>query len=125
MEVDSVRDCSTSSTSVLGDLPTSRRTRRYCGHCCEYVGYSTFYRHRSRYYDEHTKQWSRSANHQQTTGTFGLESDSDTDTELQDTFDHSTVNNDREEDEGEHYLECISLHVAAQGNSCTMHVQSI
>ena len=31
--------------------PPSKRTRKYCCHCSEYVGYSICYRHRERFFD--------------------------------------------------------------------------
>ena len=33
------------------------KKRRFCPHCSQTVGYSTFYRHRDRYYDVDSNQW--------------------------------------------------------------------
>ena len=33
------------------------KKRRCCPHCLEYVGYSTYYRHRDRFFDVATNQW--------------------------------------------------------------------
>jgi len=37
------------------EVPSKRRC--YCGHCSLYAGYSTFYRHRNKFFDSATNQW--------------------------------------------------------------------
>lgn len=38
------------------DAPPSKK-RRYCCHCSNYVGYSTYYRHRDEFFDPVSEQW--------------------------------------------------------------------
>ena len=38
------------------------KKRRFCPHCSEYVGYSTYYRHRDKYFDLQTQQWNKELN---------------------------------------------------------------
>ena len=38
------------------EAPPSKK-RKYCFHCLEYIGYSTYYRHRERFFDPVSKQW--------------------------------------------------------------------
>ena len=37
------------------------KKRRFCPHCSEVVGYSTYYRHRDKYFDLKTQQWTNPA----------------------------------------------------------------
>ena len=39
----------------LIEVPPQKR--RFCPHCLEYVGFSTYYRHRDRFFDVATNQW--------------------------------------------------------------------
>ena len=39
------------------EVPSSKR--RFCPHCLEAVSYSTYYRHRDRFFDVATNQWNR------------------------------------------------------------------
>ena len=44
----------------MADLGAGRkRARLYCEHCKESVSHSTYYRHRSKYYDEVANAWCR------------------------------------------------------------------
>ena len=56
--------------------PPSKRTRKYCCHCSEYVGYSTYYRHRERFFDPVSNQWTVDCGASEV----GASSDSDTET---------------------------------------------
>lgn len=33
------------------------KKRRFCPHCSEVVGYSTYYRHQNKYFDLKTQRW--------------------------------------------------------------------
>ena len=33
------------------------KKRKFCGHCKQFVGYSTYYRHKDRFFDPHTSTW--------------------------------------------------------------------
>lgn len=35
------------------------KKRHFCPHCSEFVGYSTYYRHRDKYFDLQTQQWNK------------------------------------------------------------------
>lgn len=45
------------NTSEERDGSPRRKKRIYCPHCSQTVGYSTYYRHRDRYYDCDSNQW--------------------------------------------------------------------
>ena len=62
-----------SSASATTYLHTSGRKRVYCDHCSEIVGYSTFYRHRDRHY----QQWFQSTNEMPVQDASESDSDSD------------------------------------------------
>ena len=36
---------------------SSKKKRVFCDHCQQMVGYSTFYRHRDRFYDAQSSSW--------------------------------------------------------------------
>ena len=38
-------------------LPSRQKTRYFCGHCKEYLGKSTFYKHKKRYYNHSSRTW--------------------------------------------------------------------
>ncbi len=94
------RDHSNSGASAATNLPTSGRKRIYCGHCCEYVGYSTFYRHRYQFYDTHSKQWSKSQSANQLSVADSSESYSDSDTDPEVDI-HESMSDMVQVDEGE------------------------
>lgn len=38
-------------------LPSRQKTPYFCGHCKEYLGKSTFYKHKKRYYNHSSRTW--------------------------------------------------------------------
>lgn len=44
-------------TPPLDLLPKKSVTKVFCEHCQSFVGRSTYYRHRARYYDQRGKKW--------------------------------------------------------------------
>ena len=40
-------------------IMASVRNRKFCDHCEQYVGYSTYYTHKLHFYDEATSRWSK------------------------------------------------------------------
>ena len=39
---------------------SNSRKRKFCGHCQEYVGHSTYYRHHDRFFNPITSSWTHS-----------------------------------------------------------------
>ena len=51
-----LRTCSIHLKMESDEAPPLKK-RKYCFHCSKYVGYSTYYRHRERYFDVASNQW--------------------------------------------------------------------
>ena len=86
------------------------KKRRWCPHCLEYVGFSTYYRHRDRFFDVATNQWIQSPNVVKSTTTMSTstfstakqDEESENACEFDDTnvYNHSTYPQESETYEG-------------------------
>jgi len=57
LAVETIAATTVSASEEADGLPQGKKKRRFCPHCLQTVGYSTFFCYRDRYYDVDSNQW--------------------------------------------------------------------